>query len=593
MRFSKLYILAVVVSVLVLAGCKDMLEPTNDYHVTYDRALVDPAVSEGFLMNAYTKIPTLSWSFSEVATDDAVTNVKTNSYLQMATGMWSAINNQGNIWTSGNEAILYLNLFLTQIDTVTWSWNNPDLNKMFKARLRGEAYGLRAYFRYQMLIRHGGKSASGQLLGVPLFNGVLTEGDNFNLPRAPFKTCIDSIYADFNRAMIYLPLDYQDLTAASQIPALWMNVILADYNKVWGKVNNQRISKRIILGLKSKVATLAASTAFNPNNEQALWVTAANTSADVLNINQAGAGIAGLDPVGYKFYVSTYTDKVSVTADQKEMLWRANVSATSNALERRMYPPGLQGNGEVNPTQNLVDAFPAKNGYPISHPSSGFVATTPYTNRDPRLDLYIVRNGASMQSPAKVIFTGVGGGTNGKDSIGTSTRTGYYMRKLLREDAVFNADGTSTTRKHYQVHLRYTDLFLNYAEAANEAWGPTTAGGNGTYTAKDVVAAIRKRAGITQPDAYLNSLTTKEEMRTLIRNERRLELCFEGHRFWDMRRWGLPLNETAKGVNTNKAGNSFVYVDIEPRKYLPHMQYGPIAATEILKYPAIEQNAGW
>jgi hypothetical protein len=593
MKFSKLHILVLVISGLALANCKDMLEPENDYHITYDRALVDPAVSEGFLMNAYIKMPTLGWTFNEVATDDAVTNIKTNSYLQMAVGMWSAINNQGNIWTSGNEAILYLNSFLTQIDLVTWSWNNPNINAMFKARLRGEAYALRAYFRYQMLVRHGGKSASGQLLGVQLFNEVMENGDNFNVPRAPFKTCIDSIYADFNRAMTYLPLDYLNLTSATQIPEPWTNVILADYNKVWGQVTNQRISKRIILGLKSKVAILAASAAFNPTSDQTLWMNAANAAADVLNINKAGIGIAGLDPNGFKFYLGTYTDAVSVTSDSKEMLWRAWSTTLSNTLEKRMYPPGLQGDGEVNPTQNLVDAFPAKNGYPVSNPLSGYVATNPYVNRDPRLDLYIVRNGATMQSPAKTIKTGIGGGTNGKDSISTSTRTGYYMRKLLREDAVFNTNGTSTTKKHYNVHIRYTEIFLNYAEAANEAWGPTGVGTVATYSAKDVVAAIRKRAGITQPDAYLNTITTKEAMRDLIRNERRLELCFEGHRFWDMRRWGLPLDEAAKGVNIDQTGTSFNYVVVEPRKYQPYMQYGPIPATDILKYPAIEQNAGW
>jgi hypothetical protein len=141
--------------------------------------------------------------------------------------------------------------------------------------------------------------------------------------------------------------------------------------------------------------------------------------------------------------------------------------------------------------------------------------------------------------------------------------------------------------------MRYTELFLNYAEAANEAWGPTGVGTNATYSAKDVVAAIRKRAGITQPDAYLNTITTKEAMRALIRNERRLELCFEGFRFWDIRRWGQPLTEAAKGVSINITATTFNYVDVEPRVYQPYMQYAPLPEQEVLKFPALEQNAGW
>ena len=152
-----------------------------------------------------------------------------------------------------------------------------------------------------------------------------------------------------------------------------------------------------------------------------------------------------------------------------------------------------------------------------------------------------------------------------KDSLETSTRTGYYLKKLLREDVNMNPNSTST-KKHYDAIIRYTEIFLTYAEAANEAFGPDGTGANG-FSARDVIAAIRKRAGITQPDNYLASITTKEDMRTLIRNERRLELCFEGFRFWDLRRWKADLTETAKGVNITKNATSYTVVDVEPRAY--------------------------
>jgi hypothetical protein len=189
------------------------------------------------------------------------------------------------------------------------------------------------------------------------------------------------------------------------------------------------------------------------------------------------------------------------------------------------------------------------------------------------------------------INTRVGGGVNAKDSLPTSTRTGYYLRKLLREDVSLDPV-TGTSKKHYDVHMRFTEIFLIYAEAANEAWGPDGMGTNG-FSARNVIAAIRKRAGLKQPDNYLTSITTKEDMRKLIRNERRLELCFEGFRFWDLRRWKANLTETAKGININKTSTSFTIVDVESRTYNDFMFYGPLPEKEIVKFNALVQNEGW
>jgi hypothetical protein len=170
----------------------------------------------------------------------------------------------------------------------------------------------------------------------------------------------------------------------------------------------------------------------------------------------------------------------------------------------------------------------------------------------------------------------------------TSTRTGYYLRKLMREDVNLNPNSTST-QKHYPVHIRYTEIFLAYAEAANEAWGPDGTGSFG-FSARNVIADIRKRAGITQPDNYLASVITKEDMRKLIRNERRLELSFEDFRFWDLRRWKENLTEQAKGVLITD--NTYHVQPVESRQYSDFMYYGPIPLTEALK-ANLQQNKGW
>lgn len=583
MRLLNIYHLLLILVGFFMGGCSSLLDPENDNHNTFDRVYRDPAFAEGLLMNAYSKIPSGSFSFNEVATDDAVTNDKFNGYLLMATGQWSAQYNPVSVWDNAYNAILYLNAFIPQIDTIKWSWVNADMNKMFKARLKGEAYALRGLFRYHLLQNHSGKSTSGKLLGIQLYDEFLKADANFNLARAGFTESVNAIYADFDKAMQYLPMDFLDITNAAQLPPEYTEVDITDYNTVFGEVSNQRITKRISMGLKARVALLAASPAFS-SGDQALWIKGANAAADVLS--EIG-GIAGLDPNGHKFYEADRVDDASVTSDQKEMLWRG-ASNDDNTLEKNNLPPGLNGNGLVNPSQNLVDAFPMENGYPISDPLSAYNPANPYTGRDPRLALYVIYNGSTLQSEA--IKTAVGGGVNAKDSISTSTRTGYYLRKLIREDIIFSADGSETTQRHYPVHMRYTEVFLIYAEAANEAWGPTGNGGSG-YSAKDVIAAIRIRAGITQPDTYLNSISSKEAMRELIRNERRLELCFEGFRFWDLRRWGLNLTETAKGVNIN--GVNYQNVDVESRAYQPYMQYGPIPQQEVIKFSALEQNAGW
>jgi hypothetical protein len=575
-------ILALIVLGVMLAGCKKVLSPLDDNHRTLESIYSDPYFAEGIIMNAYTRLPTNGYSFNDVATDDAVTNDKFSAFLNMATGSWSAANNPVEQWTNSFTAISYLNLFLKQVDTINWAPSSKNVRTLFADRLKGEAYGLRGLFLLHLLQAHAGPSSSGQMLGVPILTQVLDANSDFSTQRSTFDQCMTQIYNDLTEAEKYLPLDYVD---ASSVPSKYTGMTLAEYNRVFGSFNRERISARIVKAVRAKAALLAASPAFNTQGSSTKWADAADYAADVLD--RIG-GVSGLDPAGNLFYTSTNAEKLDLSKniDQKEMLWRGNI-ATGRNLEVNNFPPTLFGNGRVNPTQNLVDAFPMVNGYPITDPASGYVATNPYANRDPRLKNYILVNGGTIGS--KTIWTKTDNPTNDAVNVlPTSTRTGYYMRKLLREDV--NANPSSPAdKKHYPVHIRYTELFLIYAEAANEAWGPDGMGTH-AYSARNVIAAIRSRAGITQPDAYLASVTTKEDMRKLIHNERRLELCFEGFRFWDLRRWMDPLTEQAKGVVINN--NTYTIQPVENRQYADYMYYGPIPLTEVLK-ANLQQNKGW
>lgn len=353
------------------------------------------------------------------------------------------------------------------------------------------------------------------------------------------------------------------------------------------------MSGRIAMAFKAKAALLGASDAFK-DGTTVTWEDAANYNGELLKM--IGGVDGGFDWTGNTWYKNKdEITNLGAGENTKEMLWRNGKETNTYSLEQAQFPPSLFGGGQINPTQNLVDAFPMANGYPINDDNSNYDESNPYANRDPRLNLYIVVNGSTLGIDNKVIDTSVDNkanndGLNKED--GVSTRTGYYLRKHLREDVSI----TSTSQNgqpHYSPRIRYTEIFLNYAEAANEAWGPTGTG-NFTFSAYDVIKAIRVRAGVGQDngDAYLESIKgDKDKMRELIRNERRLELCFEGFRFWDLRRWKLDMNETAKGIRIS--GNTYTIIDVENRKYEDYMNYGPIPYTETLKFDALVQNKGW
>jgi hypothetical protein len=591
-------IIKLLLLVPLLSSCDDLFTPANENIRGLDAMYEEPSYAQGILANAYILLPYSSSPNSDVATDDAVTNEFTNSYLKMATGSWAANNDPMSQWANRRNAIQYLNIFLQNVDKVTWS-KTENISKMFNDRMKGEAYGLRAIQMYFLLVAHGGWS-NGQLLGVPIVTTPENTSSNFNVPRNSFQECIDSINADADRAISLLPLDYNDVSD-NAIPAKYKAIGVtnaSDYNRVCGDIAKGRIAGRIVEAIKAQTALLAASPAYNKGTK-VTWADAADAAAKVLDrIN----GVSGMDPNGGTWYCNADEIKnLSAGSVPAEIIWRGGISDDNN-LETDNFPPSLYGKGRINPTQNLVDAFPMANGYPINNANSGYSASDPYTGRDPRLAQYIVVNGSKQGPNNTEIITGLYGTNNDvlNKENGYSTRTGYYMRKLMRSECNPNPN-YKTTAKHYSARIRYTEIFLDYAEAANEAWGPTGRGSH-SYSAYDVIKAIRARAGVGKDngDAYLESIKGDQtKMRELIRNERRLELCFENQRFYDLRRWQVDmskLNETAEGVKIDKASDgslTFSKLDVEERDYKDYMYYGPVPYEEILKWSNLQQNDGW
>lgn len=548
---------------LMMVSCEFITDPENDNQYTIDRILKDPAFAEGLLINVYKTLPN-AYTFDEVATDNAVSNNKQDPYLRMATGEWTASYSPISQWSIAYNAIFTLNYFLSVVNNVEWYYLDRAININFSRRFKGEALALRGYYYQRLLVNHGGIATNSTLLGVPLVTDVIESQDDWKLPRSTYQQCVDRINTDYDSAIALLP-------------AVWANSGNVATDKVYGAQNKNRINGTCVKAFKARLALHVASPAFNNGNYDVnKCITAAALAGPLL---VAKGGIAGMPTDNVRFYNAD--DDINNT----DILWR-NDHYMSTSLELDNAPPSLYGNGRVNPTQNLVDAFPMLNGYPISHGSSGYDQNNPYTNRDPRLGSYVLWNGGSYGST--VIQTDLSSPKDGLNKTTTSTRTGYYLLKLLRTDV--NLDpATTAPKRHFYTPLRWTEVYLNYAEAANEAWGPDGDGNGYGFTARAIIGKIRSVAGIT-PDTYLAGLS-QAELSELIRNERRLALCFEGFRFWDLRRWESTLTEKAKGVSIN--GSTYTYIDVENRVYPDYAVYGPIPYGEVIKYEGLLQNIGW
>ena len=611
-------IILLLIGFLAFCSCDDMFEPADENNRQLNDLTEESLWANGLVMYGYGRLPYKTnvadaGNWTDVATDDAVTNQTNNNYLNMATGTWASDNNPVSQWDNCKDGIQYINLFFTIVENVKWAPSAESKQMMFVDRLRGEAFGLRAIFYYYLLQAHGGYDVDGNLLGVPLLTTPEDGGSNFNQPRATFAECVQQCFNDCDSAMALLPLDYVDVESEDEIPEKYLakGAQKTGYNLIFGARSTGLMSGRIAEVVKAQVALLAASPAFRDQS----GVTSEKAAVLCSDVLKRIGGLDGFDPTGNIWYKNK-TKLDPSASEMPEILWRTMPSDRNknSSQEEQNFPPTMYGNGRINPSQNLVDAFPMRNGRPISDPNSGYDPKNPYENRDPRLTDDILYNGSIFGIKKNEIITGTYPNKDNEtddnlNSINKSTRTGYYLKKLLRDDVNPPTSGSETTQYHIYPRIRYTELFLAYAEAANDAWGPQgVIPGGVSCSAYDVIKAIRERAGLgkdaigmplPEGDAYIEECANDQaKMRELIRNERRLELCFENKRFWDMRRWQMPLNETVKGVkidrNESTGELTYTIIDVEERKYeVPDQWYGPIPKSETLKWSNLKQNKGW
>ena len=535
---------------LVLSGCKkDYLSfDFNEGPVSENDVWSSDRLSRGFLNSCYSGLQARydlgNGAMLSMASDEAVCSNLSNLVNVINNGTWGPLRTFDDRYSSLYAGIRATNIFLEK-SPGSFIFPATDIPK-----LKGEAFFLRAYYHFELFKRYG---------RIVLATRSYDPEENLDLQRNTISEVVTQISNDCD-------------SAANLIAATWTND--------WDNANKGRATKAAALALKSRLLLYAASPFHNPSGEQTKWQAAADAAKAVIDQNKHSL----LSNTDFK-RLWDYSN--GATQYNKEVIF-ATVASNTNSIESNNAPIGFTGGlGRTNPTQNLVDAFEMSNGKPISDPTSGYNASNPYLNRDPRLNQFIVVNGSTFKTGS--LSRAVETFEEGKDNLAinvNTTKTGYYMRKFLSENATFNVTGAASIRRPWVI-FRYAEILLNYAEALNEAVGVTPE----VYT---VVNQVRTRSGMPALPAGL----TQSQMRDRIRNERQVELCFEEHRFFDVRRWKLGetlFNIPVRGMKITKNGSLLTYMPfvVENRIFQSKHYLYPISQSEINKAPELEQNPGY
>lgn len=547
----------------VMWSCDDILDPIPDGSNTEEWIWSKRENIRFIVNNIYNKFQQnydfVSSSFIESATDDAYHSLISSPVHDFVNNAWGPTNIPYNIWKERYEGIRKANYILTNIDApvvngVSIPTPFTGDNLVEKELLKGEAYFLRGLLYFDIAKCWGG--------GFIVNDAVYTLSD--------INEAVELNQVNFEQMAVYIVEQCDQ--AIALLPSVYSGSLVG---------SRGRATKEAALALKARVMLYMASPLYNKSSNSALWFNAAN------------AAKAAIDDTNYGLFKGNSVDNTYYNIFRvpyvKEVIFASKVT-TENTLESRNFPPSLQGNSYTQPSDDLVKAFPMANGKMITDPTSGYDASNPYLDRDPRFYAFILYNGASFKGTTIEAFMG---GEDGPDVSLTSTKTGYYLKKLLSPnvDLLENKNDKINT-----VLFRYTELLLNYAEAMNEAYGPEVDPGGNDFTALNAINQIRSRVNA----GHIPTGLSKADFRELVKNERRIELCFEGHRFFDVRRWmegekylGKPL--TGVRITKNEDG-TFTYSNeiVQERSFRPAMYHFPFPYSEVVKFSGnLIQNSGW
>lgn len=590
MKKHKYILLLATISVLMFSACTDDYEKfpvdqfTNDYFFSKTDSM--GVQVRQFLNSIYDFLPSghneHGGDYLDTATDDAL-SIKQDDpdVYKLLVGRYSANTRirPAMEWNRYYEGIRQVNVLIDSIEVVPiiLTFKNIDgEEKALNYTIKAEARFLRTLFYFELVKRYG---------GVPLIQDrIFKLNDDLELPRNSFEECIDYMVSELDDIKMDLRSvsmednsEYAHAATYEAAMALKSRILLYAASPLF---NGQTISTT-----KDEQKELVGYTDYDAER----WKKAADAAREFIetqghNGNKTNALT--------KNFIVIFLNYYNKTTNPELIFFRQG--GKSKNVETRNGPLGFSGNalgnGRTNPTQNLVDAYLMKDGK-LRGESTTYLYNPqkPYDNRDPRLDLTVLHNGSNWLG--RVLETNQGGANNPTGSA-EYTRTSYYMRKFMGN---FIAVPEYANNQHLWIIFRYAEILLNFAEAENEY---LSAPSKDVY---DAIISIRQRAGIERGTNRLYGLEpnmTKEKMREVIRNERRIEMAFEEQRFWDIRRWRAAediFNTPLKGMSIVKSLNSVTYTEIDlmnvnfnERQYL-----FPIPYSEVIKNSNMIQNPNW
>ncbi|NDV57362.1 RagB/SusD family nutrient uptake outer membrane protein [Bacteroides sp. 519] len=555
MKLKNIYI--GIVCVAFLSACTDKM----DYHeyTNYEKDYVfsDFGRTAGFVNNIYSHLdqdlPGLTSLAS--ATDEAEMALTYSSVLDYTNGNWSALNSKSQ-W-GYYTAIRAANYFLKEtkdLDFYDLRFAQDYQSQMNRFnRYKYEVRLLRAYY-YFLLVRAYGD--------VPFTTDVLTEEQANTITRTPASEIFDFIMSECDLVASELPVTYSGL----------------ENDAAGGTTNPEtgRVTRGTALALKARAALYRASKLFNESNDKIRWKEAAIANQTVIDYC-AENGIS----------LGKYTDLWGVNNYKAtEVIFARRVGDTNNP-EWYNFPIGMENANSGNcPTQTLVDAYEMKNG---GEPDPN----NPYTGRDPRLGMTIAVNGDKWPDTNPTPLEIYTGGRNAAP-IQYATPTGYYLKKYLDGSTDISASQGTGGKRHSWVTFRLGEFYLNYAEAIFRYLdSPDATSDQFFLTAIDAVNVIRNRSDVKMPG--LPKTLSSDEFWTRYKRERMVELAFEGHRFWDVRRWKEGGFTNVSRMEITKTGDeTFSYKKTtKSLVWNDKMYFFPIPDSEIRKNPNLVQNPGW
>ena len=549
---------------LLLTSCADLdytEETTRDeeWTFTYFNEGIKGLVSGVYAQVYNNEFASNSAYFLAGATDEAQYALEAGNVNSYVNGGWSPANPFDRIWTKSYTAIADANMFLEKLDEADISdWEqNPEYSKwvsqleLFPYELRF----LRAYFYFELFRTYG---------DVPLVTTTLTNAQANSVKRTPADEIVKFIVEECDAVAPYLPVTYE--------------------TEVGSEVG--RATRVAAAALKARTLLYAASPLHNPTGDKTKWAKAAEACKYVLD-NAANWGLS-LSAYGSLWGHDAFYNKELIFG-----LGRGDDSDNGNVFEKANYPVGVENGSSGNcPTQSLVDQYEYQdNGETFGERHPGNIDLNledPYEGLDPRFALTVVKNGDEWPSNGaqkKVMETFVGG-FNGAPKYG-ATPTSYYLRKYVDGACVTTADN-QTYRRHTWIVFRLGEFYLDYAEAVFNATGSAN---DATYgmTANEAINVLRNRADIQMPEFTEDGDAWVKRYE----RERLVELAFENHRFWDVRRWKKGA-QYFKTIQAATISPSLVLTrSTITRQWDEKYNFYPIPQSELIKNSNLTQNPGW